>query len=206
MPQNNRKERQFKPKLYDDNQKRHADNNLGQHHRQHDKPHDGASRGKGKAGRRPRGQDAEECGKYRRCHRNHQAVAHRHMQRLGRLQHFKPFCREAFQRKGHNAAVIEGEDRQENRRCIEKHKKQRDIPFEKIPLATHQAMQGSDDSGREVKLHGDSGGKAELLQLLSNTKQPVMLACNEIMGLWGKGSTWRNTRDRFIGLMKLFKG
>ncbi len=60
-----------------------------------------------------------------------------------------------------------------------------------------KAMQGSDDSGREVKLHGDSGGKAELLHLLSNTKQPVMLACNDIMGLWGKGSSWRNTRDRF---------
>ncbi|MBT5122404.1 MAG: AAA family ATPase, partial [Euryarchaeota archaeon] len=60
-----------------------------------------------------------------------------------------------------------------------------------------QAMQGADDSGREVKLHGDSGGKAELLHLLANTKQPVILACNEIMGLWGKGSTWRNIRDRF---------
>ena len=60
-----------------------------------------------------------------------------------------------------------------------------------------KAMQGADESGREVKLHGDSGGKAELLHLLANTKQPVILACNEIMGLWGKGSSWRNTRDRF---------
>ena len=60
-----------------------------------------------------------------------------------------------------------------------------------------KAMQGTDETGRDVKLAGDSGGKAELLELLANTKQPVILACNEIMGLWGKGSSWRNTRDRF---------
>jgi replication factor C large subunit len=45
---------------------------------------------------------------------------------------------------------------------------------------------------------GDSGGKAELLHLLSETKQPVLLACNEEMGLWGRGSSWRSTRDRFM--------
>ena len=60
-----------------------------------------------------------------------------------------------------------------------------------------KAMQGRDDSGRDVTLSGDSGGKAELLNLLANTKQPVILACNEVMGLWGKGSSWRSTRDRF---------
>ena len=47
-------------------------------------------------------------------------------------------------------------------------------------------------------LSGDSGGKAELLRLLEVTKQPVILACNDIMGLWGRSSsTWRNTKDRF---------
>ena len=46
-------------------------------------------------------------------------------------------------------------------------------------------------------LSGDSGGKAELLRLLDQTKQPVVLACNEEMGLWGKNSNWRSTRDRF---------
>jgi len=46
-------------------------------------------------------------------------------------------------------------------------------------------------------LSGDSGGKAELLRLLEATKQPVILACNDIMGLWGRSSTWRNTKDRF---------
>jgi len=37
-----------------------------------------------------------------------------------------------------------------------------------------------------------------LLRLLEATKQPVILACNDIMGLWGRSSsTWRNTKDRF---------
>ena len=49
-----------------------------------------------------------------------------------------------------------------------------------------------------VSLSGDSGGKAELLRLLEATKQPVILACNDVMGLWGRASsTWRNTKDRF---------
>ena len=48
------------------------------------------------------------------------------------------------------------------------------------------------------ELRGDSGGKAELLNLLTNTKQPVILACNDEMGLWGRtSSTWRTARDRF---------
>ena len=47
-------------------------------------------------------------------------------------------------------------------------------------------------------LNGDSGGKAELLNLLSKTRQPVILACNDEMGLWGRtSSTWRTARDRF---------
>ena len=59
------------------------------------------------------------------------------------------------------------------------------------------AMQGEDSRGKSVTLKGDSGGKAELLRLLSETRQPVILACNDIMGLWGRGSTWSSTRDRF---------
>jgi len=55
-------------------------------------------------------------------------------------------------------------------------------------------LDGEDSS----QLSGDSGGKAELLRLLEATKQPVILACNDIMGLWGRSSsTWRNTKDRF---------
>ena len=66
-----------------------------------------------------------------------------------------------------------------------------------------KAMQGEDDAGRTTTLSGDSGGKAELLNLVSNTKQPVILACNEIMGLWGKSSSWRSTRDRFKPHMEI---
>lgn len=54
----------------------------------------------------------------------------------------------------------------------------------------------SEDSTKSLK--GDSGGKAELIKLLSNTTQPVILACNDEMGLWGRSSsTWRTARDRF---------
>lgn len=59
-----------------------------------------------------------------------------------------------------------------------------------------KAMTGEDDRPG-VTLKGDSGGKAELLRLLDQTKQPVILACNEEMGLWGRNSSWRTTRDRF---------
>ena len=60
-----------------------------------------------------------------------------------------------------------------------------------------KALMGEEVSGNPITFKGDSGGKAELLRLLDETKQPVILACNEIMGLWGKGSNWRSTRDRF---------
>ena len=53
-----------------------------------------------------------------------------------------------------------------------------------------------DDDDKEA-LKGDSGGKAELLRLLEKTSQPVVLACNDVMRLWGSGSNWRSTRDRF---------
>jgi replication factor C large subunit len=55
-----------------------------------------------------------------------------------------------------------------------------------------------DNANDNALLRGDSGGKAELLHLLSKTTQPVILACNDEMGLWGKtSSTWRTARDRF---------
>ncbi len=60
-----------------------------------------------------------------------------------------------------------------------------------------KAVMGEEVGGNPIIFKGDSGGKAELLRLLDETKQPVILACNEIMGLWGKGSNWRSTRDRF---------
>ncbi|HJL98001.1 MAG TPA: AAA family ATPase [Candidatus Poseidoniaceae archaeon] len=60
-----------------------------------------------------------------------------------------------------------------------------------------KAMESNEINEQRVTLSGDSGGKAELLNLLSQTKQPVILACNDEMGLWGKNSSWRSTRDRF---------
>ena len=39
-------------------------------------------------------------------------------------------------------------------------------------------------------LVGDSGGKAELLRLLSVTEQPVIMTCNDPMRLWGSGRSW----------------
>lgn len=60
-----------------------------------------------------------------------------------------------------------------------------------------KAMMGDEIAGKAITFSGDSGGKAELLRLLNFTMQPVIMACNEEMGLWGKGSSWRSTRDRF---------
>ncbi|MEC7228859.1 MAG: AAA family ATPase [Candidatus Thermoplasmatota archaeon] len=57
------------------------------------------------------------------------------------------------------------------------------------------------ESSEKSQLKGDTGGKAELLKLLSETKQPVILACNDVMGLWGKSSNWRSTRERFQRLL-----
>ena len=47
-------------------------------------------------------------------------------------------------------------------------------------------------------LRGDSGGKAELLNLLSKTNHPVIMTCNDPMRLWGKGGNWRSNRDRVL--------
>jgi len=47
-------------------------------------------------------------------------------------------------------------------------------------------------------LKGDSGGKAELLNLLRNTKNPVIMTCNDPMRLWGRGGNWRSNRDRVL--------
>lgn len=49
-------------------------------------------------------------------------------------------------------------------------------------------------------LKGDSGGKAELLGLLSKTKNPVIMTCNDQMRLWGRGGGWRQNRDRVLRL------
>ena len=55
----------------------------------------------------------------------------------------------------------------------------------------HTAM-GSEEG---PVLKGDSGGKAELLNLLNKTENPVIMTCNDPMRLWGSGN-WRRNRDR----------
>ena len=69
----------------------------------------------------------------------------------------------------------------------------REISSERI-----KTIVSGEDVDDSKALKGDSGGKAELLNLLSETRQPVILACNDEMGLWGRtSSSWRTVRDRF---------
>ena len=49
------------------------------------------------------------------------------------------------------------------------------------------------------KIKGDRGGKAELLNLLKSSKQPIIMTCNDPMRLWGN-SNWRANRDRVLRL------
>ncbi|MEE2759390.1 MAG: AAA family ATPase [Candidatus Thermoplasmatota archaeon] len=62
-----------------------------------------------------------------------------------------------------------------------------------------------DEEDQKDKLKGDSGGKAELLKLLADTKQPILLTCNDSMRLWGRNSQWRSTRDRFSRLVEIIE-
>ncbi|MDP6741445.1 MAG: AAA family ATPase [Candidatus Thalassarchaeaceae archaeon] len=63
---------------------------------------------------------------------------------------------------------------------------------------------GEESSKKELK--GDSGGKAELLKMLKTTKQPIIMTCNEPMGLWGRrNQNWRNARDRFLRQAELIQ-
>ena len=61
-----------------------------------------------------------------------------------------------------------------------------------------KSLEESGESGAILK--GDSGGKAELLNLLKTTQQPVIMTCNDPMRLWGSGSSWRANRDRVLRL------
>ena len=53
-----------------------------------------------------------------------------------------------------------------------------------------------DDDASSIS--GDSGGKAELMNLLEISKQPVIMTCNDPMRLWGGGRSWRMNRDRIL--------
>ena len=57
------------------------------------------------------------------------------------------------------------------------------------------SLEPSEDS---TVLKGDTGGKAELLNLLENTQQPIIMTCNEPMKLWGRNSSWKRNRDRLL--------
>ena len=58
----------------------------------------------------------------------------------------------------------------------------------------------SPEEEEKSTIKGDSGGKAELLNLLKITEQPVILTCNDAMRLWGSGRQWRRNRDRVMRL------
>jgi len=58
-------------------------------------------------------------------------------------------------------------------------------------------------SEEAVVLRGDTGGKAELLNLLDNTQQPVIMTCNDPMRLWGKNRGWKRNKDRVLSKAEL---
>ena len=55
-------------------------------------------------------------------------------------------------------------------------------------------------AGDEVNLKGDSGGKAELMNLLNKTQQPIIMTCNDPMRLWGSGRNWKTNQNRLLRL------
>jgi len=66
-------------------------------------------------------------------------------------------------------------------------------------------MISGDDENTVSTSSGDRGGKAELIRVLTDTKNPVILACNDEMGLWGRGSNWSETRTRFEKVVEVIK-
>lgn len=58
----------------------------------------------------------------------------------------------------------------------------------------------SPEEEERATIKGDSGGKAELLNLLKLAEQPVIMTCNDPMRLWGSGRQWRRNRDRVMAL------
>ena len=69
----------------------------------------------------------------------------------------------------------------------------------------NQMMQRDETPTSEITGAGDRGGKAELLRLLDQTRNPVILACNDEMGLWGRGSGWSETRSRFSRVVETIR-
>ena len=63
----------------------------------------------------------------------------------------------------------------------------------------------SPEEEKKLLIKGDSGGKAELLNLLKITEHPVIMTCNDPMRLWGRGGEWRRNRDRVMRLAENIK-
>ena len=63
----------------------------------------------------------------------------------------------------------------------------------------------SPEEENKLSIKGDSGGKAELLNLLKKTEHPIIMTCNDPMRLWGRGSEWRRNRDRVMRLAENIK-
>jgi replication factor C large subunit len=55
-------------------------------------------------------------------------------------------------------------------------------------------------TGEEVTIKGDSGGKAELINLLTKSRQPIIMTCNDPMRLWGSGRNWKTNQQRLLKL------
>lgn len=64
-------------------------------------------------------------------------------------------------------------------------------------------IEESGDPEENGVLRGDTGGKAELLNLLEVTQQPVIMTCNDPMRLWGRNRSWRRNRDRLLRKVEL---
>jgi len=73
----------------------------------------------------------------------------------------------------------------------------RKISEEKINKNISSETQSSD------LIEGDKGGKAELLNLISNAHEPIILACNDVMRFWGMSSGWRDRKERFTKKLQI---
>ena len=60
------------------------------------------------------------------------------------------------------------------------------------------------DPDNDRHLSGDSGGKAELLRILSISRQPIIMTCNDKMRLFGR-SNWRNNQSRIQRLADIIE-
>ncbi len=60
------------------------------------------------------------------------------------------------------------------------------------------------DPENDRGLSGDSGGKAELLRILSISKQPIIMTCNDKMRLFGRRN-WRNNQSRIQRLADIIE-